>query len=510
MSHLDDVASEINSMATNIAELRKKSETLVNQIERLKMNLTSLPSQYDENGNDKNAAVRAGIQSKIRELESMQLQLDNYIYSQQSMTMEVASSYKSQTHNAQRMSNNTLEAKKAVFDKIANGKFGKTVASSYSNVAVQRSQSYSDEIRVYSSLADAASAASDGIRTENIDTTIADRGSFEFKNGRVTIGDTNGLLGRVDFKLNQKAPFYNMETNSNNDYQLSGFNNKDVYLSNLKGNISNSISEVLSEKNGIALEELSSSPIINKSHILSSVALDRKYGDMYEIAPQQMNELMEENGLVFAKNRNLDVGIISRSMDESALSGQEIKIISDFDGDGISYVNLVRNYGAEWSSSISLKEREAVNLYTGTAYSNINAVERGIEKKYIDNNFEVARNLHSALQKAEIPCDCVTYRGCSSKALGLMGRLSDEQLIGKVFRDKGFMSTSLDRGNAFSNDDMLLIINVPKGAKGAYVGYLSAAKHYETEVLFDINQMMKIDHVDRDELGRRIVTVTLF
>lgn len=68
--------------------------------------------------------------------------------------------------------------------------------------------------------------------------------------------------------------------------------------------------------------------------------------------------------------------------------------------------------------------------------------------------------------------------------------LPDNMLVGKVFTDYGFMSTSLDRNSVLGNKDMLLEIDVPKGAHGAYVGYISSAGHYESEVLFDAVQRM--------------------
>lgn len=56
---------------------------------------------------------------------------------------------------------------------------------------------------------------------------------------------------------------------------------------------------------------------------------------------------------------------------------------------------------------------------------------------------------------------------------------------------------------------MLLEIDVPKGAHGAYVGDISAAGHYESEVLFDAEQPMRITGVRRDEHGRRIISVRI-
>lgn len=139
---------------------------------------------------------------------------------------------------------------------------------------------------------------------------------------------------------------------------------------------------------------------------------------------------------------------------------------------------------------------------------NINATLRGVEKQFDKGNYECAVALHDALGRASIPSDCKVYRGVSSKALGGLRLLPDSMLTGKTFRDKGFMSTSLEQGNAFGGD-LLLEIDVPKGSHGAYVGHISSAGHYESEVLFDAGQVMQITGTRKDSNGRRIISVRI-
>ena len=90
----------------------------------------------------------------------------------------------------------------------------------------------------------------------------------------------------------------------------------------------------------------------------------------------------------------------------------------------------------------------------------------------------------------------------NSTALGPLEKLSDQELIGAVFTDNGFMSTSLAQEDAFGGA-VQLEIEVPKGAKGAYVGYISQQGHAESEVLFDMGQYIKILGVNRDQYGNR-------
>ena len=168
----------------------------------------------------------------------------------------------------------------------------------------------------------------------------------------------------------------------------------------------------------------------------------------------------------------------------------------------------VVSYGESVANGMTPEQVSSFKKYTGVSYANINAVLRGIVGEFDPGNLENAINLHSVLEKSELPCDCTVYRGVSAKALGEMANWPDDKLVGKVFWDAGFMSTSLDRNSAFDGD-LLLEIHAPKGAHGTYVGHVSTAKHYEKEVLFDIDSNMVIDSVRRDEMGRRVITVRM-
>ena len=164
----------------------------------------------------------------------------------------------------------------------------------------------------------------------------------------------------------------------------------------------------------------------------------------------------------------------------------------------------VKLAGKEWSDNLSLSERSAIRDYTGTSYVNINAVLRGLEYDFDVGNHERASLIHSALSQSSIPQSCTVYRGASLSSLGNYANTSDEELIGNIISDDGFMSTSLDREDAFGGE-VRYEISVPEGADGAYVGYLSHAQHYESEVLFDYGQMLQITDVRRDMFGNRTI-----
>ena len=164
----------------------------------------------------------------------------------------------------------------------------------------------------------------------------------------------------------------------------------------------------------------------------------------------------------------------------------------------------VKLAGKSWTSDLSIDEKSAVRDYTGSAYSNINAFLRGICDEWLDGNKEKASLIHSALSRSSIPQSCTVYRGASVAALGDCAGLSDNELIGQFITDDGFMSTSIERGDAFGGD-ITFVISVPEGARGAYVGYISHCGHYESEVLFDMGRSLIITNVERDSPRHRII-----
>ncbi len=113
---------------------------------------------------------------------------------------------------------------------------------------------------------------------------------------------------------------------------------------------------------------------------------------------------------------------------------------------------------------------------------------RGAQVNFNPGNEKIAMNIYSALSKTQIPCDCRVYRGAPLDSLGEYKNLSNEELVGYTIFEAGFMSISINKDDELGGE-VKLEIDVPKGARGAYVCYLSQSSHYESEVLFD-----RLDH----------------
>ena len=150
-----------------------------------------------------------------------------------------------------------------------------------------------------------------------------------------------------------------------------------------------------------------------------------------------------------------------------------------------------------WLKNLTSEEYVALFEYIDHAYLNINSVLRGREENYIEDNKNHAKFLHQALSKAKIHQDITVYRGVSKSTLGKYRDLDSKQLVGKVIHDPGFMSTSLS-SDSIPNNSISLIIKVPKGSSGAYIGNISRF-NTENEVLLNKGQRLVITTVIDDD-----------
>lgn len=176
--------------------------------------------------------------------------------------------------------------------------------------------------------------------------------------------------------------------------------------------------------------------------------------------------------------------------------------------DNVDYSFAIKKHGKNWVDQLPAEQKSAIRDYTGHYYRNINAALRGLDPFFEEGNDVRCLNVHEALLNAKLPHSCTVYRGTDEKALGKYAKLKDKKLVGKLLFDDAFMSTSLNRADAFK-DTVLFEISVSEGANGAYVGSISQAKDYESEVLFDAGQCMRITGVRRDDSGRRIISAVL-
>lgn len=145
----------------------------------------------------------------------------------------------------------------------------------------------------------------------------------------------------------------------------------------------------------------------------------------------------------------------------------------------------------KWKYALSKEEQVAINEYTYGS-RRVNAVLRGIDKQYTGESLDKIELISNGLQKSVLP-EMLLFRGAGKRFLGDLADMSPENLIGKTFEEKGFLSTSLFPQEHFI-DGVQMVIKVPRGINGAYLGDLSKFKR-EAEVLLDHGQKMLIREV---------------
>jgi ADP-ribosyltransferase exoenzyme/ParB/Sulfiredoxin domain len=161
---------------------------------------------------------------------------------------------------------------------------------------------------------------------------------------------------------------------------------------------------------------------------------------------------------------------------------------------GDAWETEARGAHGRWESgSLNSKQQQAIREYTASKYVEINEYRRngtdssmripnesGVRERVTAS--EMAGHISNAIQSANPSNSSTTlYRGVDD-ANSLFGTVGST--VGKVFSDKGIISTTSDVNSPFSKDAAILHINVPSGAKILDVSGLSKSP-VEKEVLMD-------------------------
>lgn len=158
-------------------------------------------------------------------------------------------------------------------------------------------------------------------------------------------------------------------------------------------------------------------------------------------------------------------------------------------------------------NELSDEQIEALMKYTGKDYININNSLRGISVLTPENQATV-EVMKSTLNNSALSQDMILYRGTSTEVLGTMKNLSANELVGKQFVEKGFMSTSKSSivADGFTAN-MHMTIEASKGVQALDISSISLLPE-EAEVLFNAGQEMIIKSATvKDEI--LYITVTI-
>ncbi|MGF9913728.1 ADP-ribosyltransferase [Paenibacillus ehimensis] len=149
----------------------------------------------------------------------------------------------------------------------------------------------------------------------------------------------------------------------------------------------------------------------------------------------------------------------------------------------------VKDWEAEvspgWLDTLSEKEKAAIKKYTGSSYHDINKNLR--ENGSDESLHKVSNEISSGLRKFNLADNIVVYRGLSKNIF----QKPADQLVGVIFTEPAFASTSLLSSSSFGGS-VQLEIRVPAGSKGAIVNPLSVFKDSEYEFLLDKGTMFEV------------------
>lgn len=139
---------------------------------------------------------------------------------------------------------------------------------------------------------------------------------------------------------------------------------------------------------------------------------------------------------------------------------------------------------------LSSAQVSAIKKYTGSGYYEINTYLRTGSVPY---GGSAPTRTVSALDKSmrEMPFDVTVIRNMSLQ--GLQGQ-DPTTLVGAVFSDKGFVSTTIKQSGVFGGD-VQLVIDVPKGARARYVQNISQHKA-EQELLLARDTKIQVTEVE--------------
>lgn len=160
--------------------------------------------------------------------------------------------------------------------------------------------------------------------------------------------------------------------------------------------------------------------------------------------------------------------------------------------------------GERWSAG----QRTALHRYTTGEYMGINeAMRKSRRSREYDTTIAQIRTAMRPTTR-----DMIVHRSVHKEAFGfkaVAGALTPEearQLVGKIFHDKAFHSTSVEPLK--DRDVVHLEIHVPAGTRAAYLESLTSEAN-ELEWLLDAGTHFKIEETRRGRNGKPTLRLTV-
>ena len=247
---------------------------------------------------------------------------------------------------------------------------------------------------------------------------------------------------------------------------------------------------------------------------------------------KKMQEIREKNpDFLWADLSDVSAKPVKPKIDKP-IKYKELDTLKEMD----TFVNDPNQGFTKWADKLTNKEIDALEDYGFTKYRDINQYMRtgevetlGLKKDeyyYASLNRAKlsAKEISSALSKMKLQDNIITYRGFIDP--DLIKSYKDNNIIGKKYSDKSFMSTSLSKDIAErflrNNDSDIVFIGKIKVKKGTEVGIINIEKDLskpigkqlnmrgEKEILLQHDQPMIIKSVKESDIkieGKTVVEI---
>lgn len=172
---------KINKIANDVNILNVKIQQLEVQRSNLYAQLSSIPYETDEEGNDVNAGKRNALYAQIESVNGLIDEANQRKQELSSSAYELASNYRQQAAGFREKASKAYGAS-SQFQKLSGYRFGASTASAGVDLAQQRMQHYEDYVTILSDLVEAAELAAEGTSSAANTQSISERGTFKNPN----------------------------------------------------------------------------------------------------------------------------------------------------------------------------------------------------------------------------------------------------------------------------------------------------------------------------------------
>lgn len=133
--------------------------------------------------------------------------------------------------------------------------------------------------------------------------------------------------------------------------------------------------------------------------------------------------------------------------------------------------DLGRRTWRDYADGVDVADREAVRAYTGNGYEDINEYLRGLTSTVSDSNAAAIARLDRVMDAApRVPENLRASRAVGADVFSLTEASDPRMLVGRTFRDDGFLSTALQSDiRSVNRGEVELRLDVPAGTRGLYV-----------------------------------------